>query len=75
MEQNGSSTLITTTPQGMPIIEFSWYDHALFTIMLMGSVLIGIYFGCIKKQVTETDYLMGGKKMKVFPVALSMIAR
>ncbi|KAI4470149.1 sodium-coupled monocarboxylate transporter [Holotrichia oblita] len=58
----------------MPKIEFSWYDYGLFSVMLLGSMLIGIYFGFIKPQVTATDYLMGGKKMKVLPVALSMVA-
>ncbi|KAK9708911.1 Sodium:solute symporter family [Popillia japonica] len=69
-----SSTAAPDFMMSIPKIEFSWYDYSLFSIMLLGSILIGIYFGCIKPQVTATDYLMGGKKMKVLPVALSMIA-
>lgn len=57
-------------------IEFSWYDYCLFTLMLGLSVLIGIYFGYFgKKQTTANEYLLGGKTMKVFPVAMSLVAR
>ncbi|CAH0547672.1 unnamed protein product [Brassicogethes aeneus] len=54
---------------------FSWYDYILFTAMLFLSSLIGIYFGCFgSKQKTAQDYLMGGKQMKVIPIAISLIA-
>ncbi|KAK9722153.1 Sodium:solute symporter family [Popillia japonica] len=33
-----------------------------------------IYFGFIKKQSTADDYLLGGKKMSVTPIAMSMIS-
>ncbi|KAI4462439.1 lipase [Holotrichia oblita] len=66
-----STTAAPDILMSMPKIEFSWYDYGLFSVMLLGSMLIGIYFGFIKPQVTATDYLMGGKKMKVLPVALS----
>lgn len=40
------------------------------------SSAIGIYFGCFgKQQQTTADYLLGGKKMKVFPVSMSLVAR
>ncbi|GJQ68454.1 hypothetical protein Trydic_g17033 [Trypoxylus dichotomus] len=43
--------------------------------MLGASVLIGIYFGCFgKKQKTANEYLLGGKSMTVFPIAMSLIA-
>lgn len=75
IDGNGSTTVVPDVLLGIPKIEFSWYDHCLFAIMLLGSVLIGLYFGCVKKQVTAADYLMGGKQMKSLPVALSMVAR
>ncbi|XP_060535121.1 sodium-coupled monocarboxylate transporter 2-like [Cylas formicarius] len=54
---------------------FSWYDYILFTAMLVVSALIGIYFGfCGKKQSTSKEYLMGGKEMKVIPIAISLVA-
>ncbi|RZC33422.1 sodium-coupled monocarboxylate transporter 2-like [Asbolus verrucosus] len=56
-------------------VSFSWYDYIIFTMMLTISVLIGIYFGCFgTKQSTASEYLMGGKKMKVFPIAMSLVA-
>lgn len=49
---------------GNPLaITFHWFDYTLFSVMLILSVLIGIYFGfCGKKQSTASEYLMGGKK-------------
>ncbi|KAK9722159.1 Sodium:solute symporter family [Popillia japonica] len=52
---------------------FSWFDYFLFVFMLILSALIGIYYGFFKQQKTATDYLMGGKNMKVWPVAMSMV--
>lgn len=55
---------------------FSWYDYALFTIMLGFSAGIGVYFGCFgSKQSTTGEYLMGGKTMKVVPIVISLVAR
>lgn len=54
---------------------FSWPDYLVFVIMLVLCIFIGIYFGFLKKSVTESDYLMGGRNMLVFPIALSLIAR
>ncbi|KAJ3663285.1 hypothetical protein Zmor_007588 [Zophobas morio] len=56
-------------------LSFSWYDYTLFGIMLGVSALIGIYFGCFgTKQSSADEYLMGNKKMKVFPISVSLIA-
>lgn len=55
-------------------MSFSWYDYTLFSLMLGLSALIGVWFGVIKKQSTPDDYLMGGKTMKITPIALSLIA-
>ena len=54
---------------------FSWADYLLFIFMLVLCILIGIYFGFMHKSNTEAEYLMGGRNMLVFPVALSLIAR
>lgn len=57
-------------------IEFSWYDYCLFSFMLSASVAIGIYFGFFgKKQAGTKEYLLGGKTMTVFPIAMSLVAR
>lgn len=56
---------------------FTNYDYVLFAFMLFLCILIGLYFGFFKKRESsaEVDYLMGGRKMGVFPISLSLIAR
>lgn len=56
-------------------VNFTWYDYSLFSSMLLFSVLIGIYFGFIKKQATANDYLLGGRTMRPVPIAMSLVAR
>lgn len=53
---------------------FGWIDYTLFAMILSVSVIIGIYFGFFSKQDTTTEYLLGGKKMGFFPIAMSIIA-
>ncbi|KMQ90977.1 sodium-coupled monocarboxylate transporter 1, partial [Lasius niger] len=53
---------------------FGWLDYALFSLLLLVSVLIGVYFGFFSKQDSTTEYLLGGKRMGCFPVAMSIIA-
>ncbi|RZB40467.1 SSF domain containing protein, partial [Asbolus verrucosus] len=71
-------TLTTVLPklvQNVATVSFSWYDYILFCLMLGLSALIGVYFGCFgTKQSTADEYLMGNKKMKVFPISVSLIA-
>lgn len=54
---------------------FGWIDYALFGLLLLVSVLIGVYFGFFSKQDTTAEYLLGGRRMGCFPVAMSIIAR
>lgn len=56
---------------------FGWLDYLLFSLMLGGSAVIGVYFGFFgkKKQNNTLEYLMGGKTMSIFPIAMSLIAR
>ncbi|KAJ6639617.1 Sodium-coupled monocarboxylate transporter 1 [Pseudolycoriella hygida] len=66
---------------------FDWPDYVVFLMMLGGSAVIGIYFGFVeKKSKTKSfssehheseaaqEYLMGGRKMSVIPVAVSLVA-
>lgn len=54
----------------------SVYDYVVFGTMLAISGLIGVYFGFCRtqKQNTTSEYLLGSKKMGVFPVAISLTA-
>ncbi|XP_055705827.1 sodium-coupled monocarboxylate transporter 1 isoform X1 [Phlebotomus papatasi] len=54
--------------------KFSLPDYLVFVSMLFFCILIGIYFGFIKSVDTESEYLVGGRNMKVVPIALSLIA-
>ncbi|CAH1398746.1 unnamed protein product [Nezara viridula] len=54
---------------------FNWAEYVVFFGMLLASALIGVYYGCRpKKDVTVDDYMLGGRKMSILPVAVSLIA-
>lgn len=60
--------------------KFGMPDYVVFVLMLISCALIGIYFGFFEKKPQKTieeedDYLVGGRTMKIFPVAMSLIAR
>lgn len=55
--------------------QFDLLEYAVFGFMLAISMLIGIYYGCYKKnQNSISEYLLGGKSMTVIPVTLSLFA-
>lgn len=64
---------------------FSWPDYMVFVLMLVSCMFIGVYFGWqdhkkhknrkMRRGSEALDYLVGGRKMKVFPVAMSLVAR
>lgn len=54
---------------------FSWVDYVVFVFMLAISAVVGVYWGFMKKQTTQSDYLLGGRNMKVVPVSMSLVAR
>lgn len=60
---------------------FGWPDYLVFLLMLISCSMIGIYFGFIEKKskkgksAEESDYLVGGRQMKMIPISMSLIAR
>uniref|UniRef100_A0A182SGA4 Sodium/solute symporter n=1 Tax=Anopheles maculatus TaxID=74869 RepID=A0A182SGA4_9DIPT len=58
--------------------KFGLYDYVVFVLMLTSCVMIGIYFGFLKKKAkkgeAEADYLVGNRQMNIIPVSLSLIA-
>lgn len=56
-------------------LTFHWTDYVVFGILLVISLVIGVYFGFFSKQDTTNEYLYGGKKMGFFPVAVSLLSR
>ncbi|XP_047115209.1 sodium-coupled monocarboxylate transporter 1-like [Schistocerca piceifrons] len=55
---------------------FGWVDHLSFALMLGLSAAIGVYFGVFgrSKNTAQVDYLHGGKRMRVLPVAVSQVS-
>lgn len=58
------------------VFHFSWLDYAFFLGLLSLSTVIGIYYGFFSKhkQNNTNEYILGGRSMKIVPVAISMIA-
>lgn len=54
---------------------FTWLDYLVFGFMLLMSAAIGIFFGFFDRKQGTEDFLMAGKSMTAFPVAMSLIAR
>ena len=55
---------------------FTALDYSVFIALLSCSMAIGIYFGFFSKRLqTAEDYLVGGHKMKVIPIAVSLMSR
>ncbi|XP_069191851.1 sodium-coupled monocarboxylate transporter 1 isoform X2 [Procambarus clarkii] len=53
---------------------FTWIDYTVFGLMLGVSAFIGIFYGCFGKKQDTKDFLVAGKSMTTFPVAMSLIA-
>ena len=67
------SYITTMTPKTASVLRLSSYDYVIFVGTLLCSTLIGIYYGCFgTKQATVKEYLLGGKKMKIVPIAVSV---
>lgn len=67
---------------------FDWIDYVVFIFMLISCAVVGVYFGFIDKNQKRKhspsvsngsevaqEYLMGGRKMTIVPVAMSLVAR
>ncbi|XP_050069210.1 sodium-coupled monocarboxylate transporter 1-like [Anopheles maculipalpis] len=71
---------------GRSLQHFDWPDYVVFAWMLVSCIMIGIYFGYrshqkhrngVRSSGNESeaqDYLVGGRKMQIFPVAVSLVA-
>lgn len=54
---------------------FGIVDYVVFSVMMLISALIGIWYGCGPggKQKTTAEYLLGDRQMKNWPVAISLL--
>ncbi|XP_047098036.1 sodium-coupled monocarboxylate transporter 1-like [Schistocerca piceifrons] len=53
---------------------FGIVDFVVFSAMLVGCSGIGVYFGFFKIATTAEQYLLGGRRMAIIPVAVSLVA-
>ncbi|KAJ4446951.1 hypothetical protein ANN_13653 [Periplaneta americana] len=60
---------------GLSLRRFGFVDYIVFVFMLLICAVIGVYYGFCAGKVTAAEYLMGGRNMQTFPVAMSLIAR
>ena len=56
------------------IKKFGWEEYLIFSLMLLVSLLIGVYYAW-KGQNDNAEYMMGGKQMGTLPMTMSLIAR
>ena len=52
---------------------FHWLDYVLFSLMLLISCGMGIYYAVKAKKGNKEEYLMGSREMSWFPVAISLV--
>uniref|UniRef100_A0A7G3AU22 Putative sodium/solute symporter n=1 Tax=Lutzomyia longipalpis TaxID=7200 RepID=A0A7G3AU22_LUTLO len=54
--------------------QFQSLDYVVFIAMLAISMAVGIYFGFFGNNNSTEEYLLGGRRMKTIPIAISLIA-
>lgn len=59
---------------GAAMQRFGWPDYLVFVCMLLICIIVGLYFGFVQSLDTPQDYLIGGRTMSTFPIAISLIA-
>jgi Na+/proline symporter len=58
-----------------PTNTFHWLDYLIFILMLVISASIGIFYAIRdKRNQTTTIFLLGGRRMSLLPVTLSLMA-
>ena len=81
MSNNNSATIVLSNGNIIPqkavqYIHFDAAEYTVFVAILCLSALIGVYYGCYRgNQNTVKEYMLGGKDLSVFPVAMSLIVR
>lgn len=56
---------------------FGIFDYVVFTFMLVACSAVGLYYAIRGRKVAdaESEFLMGGRNMNTFPIAMSLVAR
>ncbi|EDV52920.1 sodium-coupled monocarboxylate transporter 2 [Drosophila erecta] len=77
MSSLANATVLATAATVVPDSQFVFNgtDYGVFALVLSISAAIGVYFGFFAKgEDTTEEYLMGGKRMKTIPIAISLVA-
>lgn len=73
--QAAAAVLESGTLEGVSS-NFGFVDYTVLFVILSVSLGIGFFFGCVGDANKSTEeYLLGGRKMKTIPIAISLIAR
>uniref|UniRef100_UPI00398F6DA9 sodium-coupled monocarboxylate transporter 1-like isoform X1 n=3 Tax=Pristiophorus japonicus TaxID=55135 RepID=UPI00398F6DA9 len=60
---------------GTPVAQFTVWDYVVFVVMLLISISIGGYQAVkARGQLSNTQFLLGGRQMTAVPVAMSLTA-
>jgi Na+/proline symporter len=54
---------------------FHWIDWLVFALMLLVSAAAGLWHFSRAHKSNTQDYLLGGRKLGLFPVSASLVAR
>lgn len=54
---------------------FGWVDYLIFALVVLISSLIGVYHAWRGAGNSTSNYLLGGKSIGIFPIAMSLAAR
>lgn len=57
------------------LVRFGWVDYVVFALMLLISSGVGVYHAWRGASSSMSNYLLGGKRMTIFPIAMSLAAR
>lgn len=59
----------------VPDARFTAIDYGIFIVMLIGSALVGVYYGFVakKKQNNTAEYLLGEHQITLIPIGVSLI--
>lgn len=54
-------------------VTFSWLDYLVFCLVLLLSLLIGVYFALRARNDAKEEYLLGDRNLHAVPVSMSLV--
>ncbi|XP_042205345.1 sodium-coupled monocarboxylate transporter 1-like [Homarus americanus] len=64
------ATLVGSTMGGGTL---SWLDYGVFSLMLLLSLLVGVYFAIKSRNKGNDEFLVGGRSMTCLPMSMSLV--